>query len=358
MYKINPTKYNGVTVIPSEIAEKHLILSSASQLKVIIYAFSKAGDVFDEKMLSEGTGINENEIKDALSYWKDLGFVLSSEESASFGDAPLSGNKAEIKDDKTEVKSLGSLPEKRKIPHNNPTKLNYGDICTRIGESESVRFLLNEAQLKLGRTIGVSDQSSLILLHDYYGLPAEVILSICEFARTKGKSTNMNYIYKIGVDWSQREIDTIDAADEELKNIEKVNKLWAEFCAGAGISSSKPTTAQEKYLSQWTNEWKFSVTMLVLAFEEMKTHTEKISYSYMHKVLSSWHLKGINTPEKVVEDQEKFMREQENKALERSQKKKQQKNETAPDPTASYDILEAQRRAMESVPKSTKRRKR
>ncbi len=357
MYKINPTKYNGVTVIPSEIAEKHLILSSASQLKVIIYAFSRAGGVFDEKMLSEGTGINEDEIKDALSYWKDLGYVLSSEESASFGDAPSSVNKPEEKEEKAETKTV-SLPEKGKIPHNNPTKLNYGDICTRIGESESVRFLLNEAQLKLGRTIGVSDQSSLILLHDYYGLPAEVILSICEFARTKGKSTNMNYIYKIGVDWSQREIDTIDAADEELKNIEKVNKIWAEFCAMAGISSSKPTTAQEKYLSQWTNEWKFSVTMLVLAFEEMKTHTEKISYSYMHKVLSSWHLKGINTPEKVVEDQEKFMREQENKALAKAQNKKQQKAEVTHDPTASYDILEAQRRAMESVPKSTKRRKR
>ena len=44
--------------------------------------------------------------------------------------------------------------------------------------------------MKLGRTIGTGDQSSLILLHDYYGLPIEVILCICEYAGTKGKSAN------------------------------------------------------------------------------------------------------------------------------------------------------------------------
>ncbi len=350
MYKINPSKYIGVTVLPSEIAQNHLKLASSSQLKVIIYAFSKSGSVFDEDMISEGTGVNKEEVKDALSYWKDKGFVLLCEDEIVFEKK----QEESIKNTENEVK----IPENtKKIPHNNPSKLTYDEICTRINESSDIRFLLNEAQMKLGRTIGNGDQSSLILLHDYYGLPVEVILSICEYARTKGKSTNMNYIYKIGVDWSQREIDTITAADEELKNLEKVNLVWSQFCVSAGIPSSNPTVSQEKYLSQWTEEWKFSVPMLVLAFEEMKTHTEKTNYSYMHKVLSAWHTKGINTPEKVVEDQEKFVREQEKKALERVSKKKE-KTETKPDPTASYDINEAEKRARMSVPKSVKREKR
>lgn len=361
MYKINPTKYIGVTVIPSEIAEKHLILSSSSQLKVILCAFSKAGSIFDVKEISDCTGINEDEVKDALVYWTDLGFILHQDEDFSFPEKTVGiPVTEEIKEDVKAEALVTDTRKKGKVPHNNPSKLTYSEICKRIGESESVRILLNEAQLKLGRTIGTGDQSSLILLHDYYGLPVEVILCICEYAGTKGKSTNMNYIYKIGVDWSQREIDTIDAADEELKSIEKANVLWKEFCKAADIQYSLPTSSQEKYFSRWSEEWKFNIPMLILAFEEMKLHTDKISYSYMHKVLSSWYTKGIDTPEKVADEQERFMNEKEQKALERANKKKAitEKTEIKPDPTASYDLKRAEERALTSVPKLKKREKR
>lgn len=356
MFKIDPTKYNGVTVIPSEIAEKHLILSSASQLKVIIYAFSMAGNIFDEKAVARGTGIKEDEVRDALIYWRDMGFLLSADEAPAVSQTVTLTEKTEAPV-KAEISSPSAAPKKEKVPHNNPSKLTYSEICTRIAESQSIRLLLNEAQLRLGRTIGTGDQSSLILLHDYYGLPVEVILCICEFAGTKGKSTNMNYIYKIGVDWSQREIDTIDAADEELKSIEKANGVWKEFCTAVNIPYTVPTSSQEKYAAKWSEEWHFSMPMLVLAFEEMKSHTEKINYSYMHRVLSSWHNKGINTPEKVVEDQERFMHEKEKKALEKSNKKKKAE-EITPDPTASYDLKRAEERALTSVPKLRKREKR
>ncbi len=358
MYKVNHTKYNGVTVMPSEIAEKHLILSSASQLKVIIYAFSKSGGVFSAEEISSGTGVAVEEVNDALIYWKDTGFILDAEASAVFSAEAVTSKEAvqEVKEEKADIPVI---PKKEKVPHNNPGKLNYNEICIRVAESENVRILLNEAQMRLGRTIGTGDQSSLILLHDYYGLPVEVILSICEFAATRGKATNMNYIYKIGVDWSQREIDTLEAADEELKNIEKVNSVWSAFASQVKLPSSHPTSSQEKYFSQWTNEWGFSVPMLILAFEEMTDNTEKISFPYMHKVLSSWHKKGVDTPEKASDEKESFIKEQEKKALERQNKKKADKKETlTPDPNASYDLLRAEQRARAAVPKLKKREKR
>ncbi len=357
MYKINPSKYSGVTVIPSEIIENHLILASASFLKVILYAYSKAGGLFDEKTVSAGTGISESEVKDALSYWKDKGFVLFSDE-----EIVLEAVKEQVITPAKEEKSapvIDNTPKKNTIPANNPSKLKYDEICQRIGESEEIRILLNEAQLKLGRTIGTGDQSSLILLHDYYGLPIEVILSICEYAGSKGKAANMNYIYKVGVDWSQREIDTIEAADRELKKLEKVNSVWNSFCAEIRLSGTYPTTTQEKYIKQWSEEWQFSMPMLVLAYEEMMLHTDKFSFSYIHKILGNWHKKGINTPEKANEEKESFIKAQENKALQRQTVSKQaKKEELKPDPTASYDIRLAEERARNTVPTVKKREKR
>ncbi len=350
MFKINPTKYTGVTVMPAEIAEKHLILASGNQLKVIIYAFSQAGGLFDVPAISRATGVSEEETEDALTYWKELGFILPEEKSAEFTDsasvpAPV----------KSAEPAAITPPKKEKLPSHNPSRLTYDQILARMDESENVRILLNEAQMRLGRTIGTGDMSSLVLLHDYYGLPVEVILSICEFAAQKGKSSNMNYIYKIGADWSSREIDTLERADEELKAIERVNSVWAEFSAAVKLPSSKPTTQQEKYLSQWSAEWGFSVPMLALAFEEMRNNTDKTSFPYMHKVLSAWHTKGIKTPEAAQKEKEDFKASQEKKLLEKASGKKTEKTAPVPDPNASYDIQRAEQRAKAAVPKFKKR---
>lgn len=366
MYKINPTKFAGVLVLPAEIAEKHLILSSASQLKVIIYAFSKASCIFDAEEISKGTGIAVEEVKDALSYWKDMGFILYENEDAVFVTSneekavtpAASPSSASVISPSSALSTPAATEKKGSLPNNNPARLNYNEICTRIGESEEIRILLNEAQLKLGRTIGTGDQSSLILLHDYFGLPIEVILCICEYAGTKGKSANMNYIYKIGVDWSSREIDSLEAADEELKSIEKANSLWSAFCQKAGMMNIKPTSSQEKYIAQWVHEWNFSLDMLCCAYEETLTNTAKFSISYMHKVLAAWHKKGIDTPEKAADEKSRFIREKEQTALERAAGKKNKEPELVPDPTASYDIRRAEERARTTVPKLKKRERR
>lgn len=367
-YKVNPAKYTGVTVLPSDIAEKYLKISSASQLKVLIASFSVSGGVFDCGKISSLTGIDEAEVGDILSYWAQEGFFIDSEfipapsESVpATREEAVQAENTQAEKDRSEITAEKADNTSKTIPNNNPSRLTYNEICTRIAESESVRFLLNEAQFKLGRTVGTGDQSSLILLHDYYGLPAEVILCICEYARTKGKSTNMNYIYKIGVDWSQREIDTLDAADEELKAIEKTNGIWKEFCIAAKIAYTTPTVTQEKYMSQWAGNWKFSIPVICAAFEEMKAHTDKISYSYMHKVLSSWHLKGITNLGQVESEKERFLKEQEEKALKQAagkKKKAEQPKSAQPDPTASYDIKRAQERALTAVPELKKRSKR
>lgn len=356
MYKINPLKYTGVTPLPSEIAEKHLKLTSATQLKTIIYAFSRVQGTFDINDISLNTGIPAEEATDALAYWREQGFILISEEEIK---TESTEEKAEIKNTSDDKEKIPEAPKKKSgIPANNPARLTIEEINKRIVESQDIVLLLNEAQLKLGRTVGSGDQSSLILLHDYYGLPVEVILCICEYARLKGKSANMNYIYKIGVDWSQREIDNIEAADEELKRIENTNSKWAVFCREAGIQEKTPNSSQEKYVSQWINEWNFTVLMLVLAYEEMITNTGKFSFSYMHKILSSWHKKGIDTPEKADEEKKNFMQEKEKHALEKSKGNKNDKTPPAPDPGASYDLARADEIANKSVPKVKKRGKR
>lgn len=345
MYKINPSAYKGVFVIPADIAKRQLILAGEKQLKTIIYIFSKPAEFFDAADVANAVDISEDEAADAIAYWENLGYLMKAEDIVVFASE---GKKEAEKPPKKTV--IGASPQAV------PTRLNYSVICERIGESEEVRFLFSEAQIKLGRTIGTADQSSLLLLHDYYGLPVEIILSICEYARTHGKSSNINYIYTLGVDWSKREIDTLERADEEFKILERVNAAWTQFCSLTGLKASRPTVVQQKYLSVWLRDWRLSMPLIVKAYEEMLNHTEKLSFQYINKTLSSWRDKGIKTPEDAEKDKKDFLLKKEREAKEKTGKKKKASAVNESGQEASYDIEKAENKAKTSVPALKKRR--
>ncbi len=354
MYKVNPEAFNGVFVMPKRVTDEFLILSSEKQLKVLLYLYSHAYEAPSEDEVSYATGIKKEELPDIFAYWEDLGMLIKSDAQPF---AVKNESNARVNTDAE--KENEPKKEKIKVKPSTPT---HEMIRKRIVESEEVRILFSEAQKCLAKTIGMGDQASLLLLYDYYGLPVEIILSICEFARSHNKSHNMNYIYKMGVDWSDREIDTLERADAEFKKIEAVNGAWDEFCAVTGMKKSKPTSAQSKYLAIWIDEWKFSMNILALAFEEMSKYKGgDISFQYMHKILSAWHLKNVRTAEDVQKLQADFADMQEKKYA--SKAKKNPYGDTKPktnqsDKKASYDIEAAMQKAKTTVPVFKKREKR
>lgn len=344
---MNPAAYGGVTVLPSEIVEKHLKLAGLAQLKVILCAYAAAGKPITAEEAAQTAGIAPEDAADALDYWKDKGLLLERGEPA-----PLAPEEA-------------ARPEEAEAPAKvfaqvKPTRLRRDEIARRTVESPEVGFLFTEAQARLGRTIGDGDQSSLLLLHDYYGLPVEVILAICEYAKTHGKANNMNYIYTVGMDWSKREIDNLERADEELRHLESIHARWGEFCQATGMRAAKPTAAQAKLFGVWIDEWHFPMSVIALAFEEMSKNTAgKISFQYINKVLANWHMHGVQTPEAVAEEQKRFNEKKEQAAAEKSKgyNARTKPAETYSQP-ASYNIEQAEQKAKTSVPKLVKKEKR
>lgn len=357
MYKVNPEAFSGVFVMPKKAADDFLILSSEKQLKVLIYMYSHAYEIPTLQEISKATGIDEKELPDIFSYWEDLSMLKKDGDEINLS---VSKTNETVSDKKEEAEN--EQKEKKEKINVKPTPLSHENIRNRIAQSEEVRVLLAEAQQSLGRTIGMGDQSSLILLYDYYGLPIEIILSLCEFARTHNKSRNMNYIYKMGIDWSDREIDTLERADAEFKKIEAVNSNWNDFCRITGIKSNKPTSSQAKYLGIWVDEWQFSMNILSLAFEEMSKYKgDDISFQYMHKILSSWRMKGVKTEADVERIAKEWNEAQEQKNAAKNKKtpagstnNKKQEYSTK----ASYDIDAAVEKAKTSVPVFKMREKR
>lgn len=407
MYYISPNSFAGVFAVPSALADTALKTVSGSFLKVILCIFRRCYEPITPEKISKHTGVPVGEVGDALIYWTQKGLLSekapveevsnavsngTSDENPT-GDTDGNQNKSAADDISFTEENAESIPEKTggaSVSVNTgvsadgsesaaakadtkprkttamPGRLSYEIICKRINESENVRTLFSQAQTRLGRTIGTGDQSSLLLLHDYFGLPVEVILALCEYASVSGKGGNMNYIYTLGVDWSKREIDTLEEADEEFKRIQAIDKNWAPFCKITGIKKKKPTAKQSEFLSVWIDRFHFTMEMLSCAYDEMSKHTDEMSFPYMNKILTQWYNAGVDTPEKVRLHEEEFTENMVKAAAERAKKKKDSTG-TSNGSTgssgisgtpASYDIEKAQQKAKASVPTLKKKEKR
>ena len=349
MYTVNPESYGSVFVLPKNAAAL-LKLASGAFVKALVFAFSRAGEPLTPEAVAEGAGLSADDAADALLFWTQKGFLkdLSAAEAAPAAPAEAAAPAPEA-------------PAQKAAIDVRPSKPSYEMICKRMDEDENVRALFGEAQMKLGRTIGTADQASLLLLYDYYGLPIEVILAICEYARLNKKGRNMGYIYTMGMDWSRRGIDSLEAADEEFKRLGSVNENWSLFARAVGLKAEYPTAAQQKYLSTWMDDWRFSPEMLALAYEETLKNAGKASFPYMHKILAAWRAAGVDTPEKAAAREKQFREE----SLDRAAKKRPAapakpagKGAPAYEGPASYDIDRAEQRMNTTVPKLKKKEKR
>lgn len=314
--RINPTMlWGAVFSVPAVVVDKYMKLASAEQMRTLLWVLRHAAEQPTTEEAAAALRYSEDNVREYVAFWQQNGVLQTDEMTVP---AP---QKQPQEMRRAEKPPLPDLPE------NKPTA---AEILARVQESPDLGFLFQEAQKKFGRTMGYDGQCTLLLMHDRYGLPVEVILMIIEYCAEVRKTSNA-YIAAMGKSWAQEEIDTIEKAAEKIGELHKCGKLWKELSAMAGFTAPNPTAVQSEYLRTWSGELGYGVDMIFLAYEETANHCQKLSFAYMNKVLRNWHGKGLKTPQDVAEDN---LRYREKKAADSDK------------PPASYDINEMEQRLL------------
>lgn len=320
-FEINPAAYKGVFAVPSSIVEDNIRLASALSLKVILYLLCK-GETSAED-IADALFAQKEDVDDALLFWYERGLLIEKGGEAKIIVSPVQEEKPQ-----NVQPELPELPKKRvsEIPVSRPS---HEQVAARISECKEFSQLFAEAQGALGKTIGYDGQSVLIMMHDSYGLPFEVILMAIEYA-VSIKKTGFSSISKIGKQWSEMEIDTLEAAMEYIEEHNAVDEVWKQFRALTGITNRNPTQKQRGFFNAWTKNFGFDAEMIYYAYEEAIDHTGKMGMEYMDKILRSWYESGVKTPADIQREKAKWVEAQ------------QKKKGTAPKKTgAGYDEGEA-----------------
>lgn len=296
---------NGIFNVPNDLIDKYLKIASEYQLKALLLILRNGGQS-SSAQIAKALGQTVGDIDDLLELWIEEG-VLSADGQAPVIPQQPSEQKSEVK----VVKETLSAP-----------RLTPKDVVSAIRDSEEIAFLLNEAQVILGRTISHAEQEMLINMVNYYGLKVEVIMMILEFYRSekeKGKSIGIAYVNTMAKNWADEGIDSIGEAEAKLQDIAKSDRLWNEIVAITGIRHRRPTVNQRNMVNEWFAD--FDITMITLAADIMKENIAEPKLSYMNTILKKWKKKDISTPAQVQAEQEEFAKSKAEKGSDRLQSK-------------------------------------
>ncbi len=334
-YSVNPSAFKSIFAVPTDIVDKHIRLANEHQLKVLLWILRNSPDNPNIDEMCKALKMNISDANDYLQYWILTGVIAGEDNEI------ISRPSNVVSEKSNEVKPVISSSPTIAESIATPSKPSSIEIAKRIDESPEIGYLFNEAQQKLGKTIGYDGQCTLLLLHDHYGLPVEVLFMLIDYCVSIGK-TNYGYIQTVGKDWGTREIDTLDKAAEQISVLRKTNSLWREFAKNAGIVNPRPTTKQTSYLRRWSEELKFGIDMIILAYEEMANHTGKLNFNYIEKILCNWHSKGYKTPEDVEKAESEL---------------KAKKSSVESASNASYDLDEFKERSLHGELKYERKKK-
>lgn len=285
--------------VPAAVVDDHIKLAGSAQLKVLLWALRSGKGTFDPDCCSTAIGLSPADCSDALQYWFATGLILPSglPETAAPAPAPVpSADEAPGKALKAVKAATPSLPSARP----RPVKPSMKEVIARQKESGEFAYLLETASARLGRPISQGDMETLLYLYDTAGLPVEVILMVVEYAIAEGKY-HMRYIEKVALDWADREITTIAAAEQYLCALERRKQAWNTVSALLGVEQS-PTVAQSDAAVRWVYDWQVNEGLLRLAYEKCREATGRFNSSYMDKILERWRQDGVDSVEKALEE--------------------------------------------------------
>lgn len=324
-YKINPSVYSNMFPVPASLVDENIRLASVVQLKVLLYFFrhGMAGESPSVPQIAKALFLDEADVSDSLIFWRERGLLICPDDGV-----PIVLKRVEPQKNEPEQPTAQPKPKPQAVSPIPISKPSHEQVAARLQECEQFRELFAEVQLKLGKTIGYDGQSVLIMLHDSYGLPVEVILMLVEYAKSLGK-TSYSYLAKLGQKWSELEIDSIEEAERYITEQTGTDALWRDFRELSGVKNAKPTAKQRRFFNIWRSEYGFDAEMIYRSYEISIDRTEKMSLEYMDKVLKSWHDNGIKTPADVEAEHSKWVE---------SKKSSQGKGDGRQEEQASYDL--------------------
>lgn len=301
-YRLDLGLWNQVFAVPCALVDRHLKLAGKEQLQVLLWALRHAGEGFTPAAMSAALGMGEESAEEALEYWTSQGLLAEAAGAlcpAPQPEAPPPPAASPAPPPAPAPAAPRPLPPKKRM-----VKPDTVQLAARMEESEGIRFLVQQAEGILSRTLSPAMTTLLLTITDDYGLPPEVTVMLLHYAQEVGK-TSTAYIDSAARDWAESGVFSLEAAEQKLQDLGERRLAWNKVAAAAGLPKRAPSKREEEAALRWVREWGIPQELLAAAYERCVDNTGKFSAAYMDRVLESWHAAGVRNTEELAAYEEK-----------------------------------------------------
>ena len=265
--------------------EKYMIKANPSFVIVYIYIlkmFINNDDIYLDNVSNKLNMLASDVIK-ALDYWQY-------EKIISYKQV----------ENKVEITFFSKKQENiNEISNNINTK---EDKVTIYSQKEEIQKLFRLAEKKLAKTLSYQDRHTLISLYEDYGMSMEILAVLLTYCVENGKN-NFRYIGKVGIDWCENNIDSLEKVEAYLKT---TNEDYRTIMKAFGISNRAPIKKEEDFIKKWILEYKMTIPVVQEACTRTILQTGQVSFDYANKIIENWKENNIKTLDDIKKLDDQF----------------------------------------------------
>lgn len=282
-------------LIEYDFVEKWGRLSKPDHFRIYIYIlmrYNKDNEYLTIKEIASKLHINSDKVEEALEFWAAAGYLVYENSTYSFASK-----------EKTAPKKAPKHEAKKAHLRMRPS-YSASEIDAAATINDRIDYMFKQAEKTLGRLLSTNDLELLYSFVDWLGLDVEVVIMLLSYASKLGK-TDKRYLETLAIDWAEREINTYEAAESFIKEMEELHSFERSIRSILGIYDRALSQTEKKYIKMWT-ENKLSAELISEAYERTINNTGKLNFGYMNKILVSWKEENISTKKEIEEHEALF----------------------------------------------------
>ena len=155
---------------------------------------------------------------------------------------------------------------------------------------EELRQLYFMAEQYMGKPLTASEIKKINYFFDSLDFSIDLIEYLIEYCVENGHR-NMKYIETVALAWSDAGIQTAEAAK---MNTTLYTKNVYSILNAFGIKGRSAAPAEITYIKKWSDEYGFSLDIILEACNRTITNTHKADFKYTDTILNNWLMKDVH----------------------------------------------------------------
>ena len=296
---------NGHTFpVPVAVADHLLGLASHDQLKVLLYVLCHANEPLSQEQIAKSCKVLPPAVEEALVFWQDANVLLPAPAAPAvrLQTAAAAPQPAPVQQPAVQPPQ-NPAAEQTAVQSSSRPHLMPGEIAERIQKDPALAAVFREVERLTGKRNYTVD-NSLIWMHEYLGLPPDVILMLAAYC-AQTDCFNTRYMEKIAVEWQERGITTHQLAQADITRRTEARSYTGKIMALFEMDR-RPTSKQQEYIDGWQKSG-FSLDLIQVAYEKTRDKMDdKVKFSYLNGILRKWEAADIRTPEAAAQEDAAF----------------------------------------------------